>query len=63
MRFAFIGCEVLFREFCLAAARADAVLDVIMLPQGLHCVPNDLRARLQQEIDRLETGRPGVCAL
>ena len=58
MRYAFIGCEVLFREFCLAAAHSSAVIDVVMLPQGLHCVPNDLRARLQREIDRLEAGGP-----
>ena len=54
MRYAFIGCEVLFREFCLAAARSRAVIDPIMLPQGLHNAPADLRARVQQEIDRLE---------
>ena len=56
MRYAFIGCEVLFREFCLAAAGADAVIDPVMMPQGLHCVPAELRARVQQEIDRLENG-------
>ena len=58
MRYALIGCEVLFRELCAAAARATAVIDLIMLPQGLHCVPADLRARAQREIDRLETGGP-----
>lgn len=58
MRFAFIGCEVLFREFCLAAANSSAVIDVVMLPQGLHCVPDELRARLQSEVDRLEAGGP-----
>jgi len=54
MRYAFIGCEVLFREFCLLAARAEVVIDSIMMPQGLHNVPADLRTRVQQEIDRLE---------
>ncbi len=58
MRFAFIGCEVLFREFCLAAARSTAIVDPVMLPQGLHCVPADLRTRVQREIDRLENGGP-----
>ncbi len=56
MRFAFIGCEVLFREFCLAAARSRAVIDPVMLPQGLHNTPDDLRARVQAEITRLEGG-------
>ena len=58
MRFAFIGCDVLFREFCLAAARSPAVIDPVMMPQGLHSVPADLRARVQAEIDRLEAGGP-----
>lgn len=56
MRFAFIICEVLFREACLAAARASATIDLIMMPQGLHNTPAELRARVQQEIDRLEEG-------
>lgn len=58
MRYALIGCEVLFRECCLAAARSSAVIDLLMLPQGLHTVPDDLRARLQGEIDRLEANGP-----
>jgi len=58
MRYAFIGCDVLFREFCLAAARSSAIVDPIMLPQGLHCVPAELRARVQAEIDRLEENGP-----
>lgn len=56
MRYAFIGCEVLFREFCVAAAQARTVVDPIMMPQGLHSIPADLRARVQGEIDRLEAG-------
>ena len=56
MRFACIFCEVLFREFALAAARSPAIIDPIMMPQGLHSVPADLRARVQEEIDRLEGG-------
>lgn len=60
MRYAFIGCEVMFREFCQAAAHSQAIVDVVMLPQGLHCVPSDLRARLQQEVDRLDGGSETV---
>lgn len=58
MRYALIGCEVMFRECCLAAAQSTAIVDLVMLPQGLHCVPADLRARVQQEIDRLEEVGP-----
>lgn len=58
MRYAFLGCEVLFREFCLAAARSSAIIDPVMLPQGLHNDPADLRARVQLEIDRLDSGGP-----
>ncbi len=56
MRYACIFCEVLFREFAVAAARSTAIIDPIMVPQGLHSVPAELRARVQQEIDRLEGG-------
>ncbi len=56
MRVAFIGCEVLFREFCIAAAHSPLVIDPVILPQGLHNTPADLRARLQLEIDRLDSG-------
>lgn len=62
MRYAFIGCEVLFREFCLTAAASPAVIDAVLLPQGLHNTPADLRARVQQEIDRLEGGPQQVMA-
>lgn len=58
MRYAFLGCEVLFREFCLAAAHSPAIVDPIMLPQGLHNTPAELRVRVQQEIDRLENCGP-----
>lgn len=57
MRYACIFCEVLFREFCLAAADSDAVIDFIQLPQGLHSVPAELRQRVQAEIDALEPGK------
>ena len=56
MRYAFIGCEVLLREFYLLAARAESILDPVILPQGLHNTPPELRARVQQEIDRLDGG-------
>lgn len=56
MRYACICCEVLSRELCLAAAQADATVDLILMPQGLHNTPDALRARVQEEISRLEHG-------
>jgi hypothetical protein len=52
----------MFREFCLAAARSPAIIDFVMLPQGLHSVPAELRARLQQEVDKLDGGPEAVWA-
>ncbi|MEI6521267.1 MAG: DUF1638 domain-containing protein [bacterium] len=54
MRYAFIGCEVLFREFCISASRSPVVLDAIWMPQGLHNIPDNLRAGVQKEIDRID---------
>jgi hypothetical protein len=56
MRIAVIACEVLFRECALAAAHSTATVDLVMLPQGLHNTPADLRARVQAEVDRLDAG-------
>lgn len=55
-RFAFIGCEVLFREFCFAASQVKSTIDLILMPQGLHNTPAELRKRVQAEINRLENG-------
>lgn len=55
MRYALIGCEVLNREFMHASLISEAAIDLIMLPQGLHLSPGELRARVQQEINRIES--------
>jgi hypothetical protein len=54
MRLAYIGCEVMAREFFLLAAQADTILDPILMPFGLHSYPAELRKRVQAEIDRVE---------
>jgi len=54
-RYALVGCEVLYREFCLGALRSEATIDFALLPQGLHATPGELSIRVQQEIDRLES--------
>jgi hypothetical protein len=56
VRFACLCCEVLFREFSLAAALSPATIDLVLMPQGLHNTPAELRRRVQEEIDRLENG-------
>lgn len=62
MRLACICCEVLFREFSLVAAQSPAILDLVLMPQGLHNTPAELRRRVQEEIDRLEGGPELVVA-
>lgn len=49
--FKVIGCNVLRREIFACAARSPHLLDVVMLPQGLHDQPDLLRQGLQREID------------
>jgi hypothetical protein len=50
MRLRCIGCEVLARPLYFAAAKSPHVVDVELLRRGLHDVPVDLRARLQDMI-------------
>ena len=59
VRYACIICEVLFREFCQLAVQSTATLDLILMPQGLHSTPDELRARVQQKIAELE-GEPSA---
>ncbi len=51
MRLKVIACEVLRRELYHVAARATAVADVVLLPQGLHENSDTCRSRLQAEVD------------
>lgn len=54
MRYKVIACSVFTRELSLLAARADVVLDVTWIRQGLHNYPDRLRREIQAEIDRAE---------
>ena len=54
MRLKVIACEVLFRELCLCASRARAVLDLQFLRRGLHDNPDLLRERVQAAIDETD---------
>lgn len=60
MRFQFIVCKVLQREAYLVAARSKHVVDIVLMPQGLHSEPDELRRHVQQALERVEDvqGRP-----
>ena len=64
MRLRVIACEVLAREVYHAAARAEGVVDVALLTQGLHDLGAErMRARLQEEIDSTDPDRYDAVAL
>jgi hypothetical protein len=50
--FKVITCSVLRREMYFCAARSINYVEVVLLPQGLHNTPDQLRVTVQQEIDR-----------
>ncbi len=51
-RYRFIGCEILYREACHLAARAEAMVDVEFLRKGLHDLETvDMVSRIQSTID------------
>ncbi len=52
MRLKCLGCEALARPVYWAAAHSLHIVDVTLMQIGLHNQPNDLRAHLQQEVDR-----------
>ncbi len=54
MRLRLIACEVFTRELSAAVAHSMHIIDPIFLPFGLHSYPNELRVRLQSEIDAAE---------
>lgn len=55
MRLKLIGCEIFFRELCACVARSPHIIDFDFLPKGLHDIGcEDMRARLQAAIDRVE---------
>ena len=47
LRLKFIVCKVLQREAYYCAARTSNLVDIYLLPQGLHNEPDKLRAELQ----------------
>ena len=51
----FLGCEIIYREACLLAARSRLLVDVAFGPKGLHDLPTaDMLSRLQQSVDDID---------
>ncbi len=64
MRLLLIGCEVILRELCDAAARSPHIVDVRFLTKGLHDLgAKSMRAALQEAIDAVDPGRHDAIAL
>ena len=53
MRLKFIVCKALQREAYYCASRSVNVVDVVMMPQGLHGEPDTLRRQVQREVNRI----------
>jgi len=52
MRFQFIVCKVMQKEAYFCAARSKNIVDVVLMPQGLHQEPTKLRDEVQKALDR-----------
>jgi len=64
MKLKAVCCEVLYREFCAAAARSVNQVDLAFLPKGLHDLGAPaMRARLQETIDGVDASCYDALAL
>ena len=54
MRLKVISCAVLERELQLCASRSKNEIDVLLLEQGLHNTPEELRRRVQEAIEQAD---------
>ena len=52
MRFQFIACKVMQREVYFCAARSKNIIDVVLMQQGLHDEPDNLRSEVQKALGR-----------
>jgi hypothetical protein len=59
-KYKLICCHVLWREICYFASVSPHSFDIQFLKQGLHTVPDDLRATLQAAIDAVEEGYEAI---
>jgi hypothetical protein len=60
MRLKLILCKVLQREAYLCASRCCNIVDIVLMPQGLHDTPDILRQQVQKELDTTHdaSGKP-----
>jgi hypothetical protein len=49
----FIVCKVMQREAYFCAARSKNVVDIVLMPQGLHDEPDKLRTEVQKALDNV----------
>ena len=54
MRLRLISCEVLARQVYYVAAMSPHVVDIELVPKGLHNEPDMLRAEIQRRVDAVE---------
>ena len=53
MRLKFITCKVLQKEAYRCAAQSVNVVDIVLMPQGLHNTPDVLRSEVQKELNKI----------
>lgn len=60
MRLKFVTCKVMQREAYLCASRSKNIIDIVLMPQGLHDTPDILRGEVQKELDKTNdnSGKP-----
>ncbi|MDH7600604.1 MAG: DUF1638 domain-containing protein [Armatimonadota bacterium] len=63
MRIKIIACEVFARELMFAAAVSPQIVDLTLMPFGLHDTPEELRKELQKEVDATPYERYDYVAL
>jgi len=51
MKLQFIVCKVIQREAYFCAARSKNIIDIVLMPQGLHDTPDKLRSEVQKALD------------
>jgi hypothetical protein len=60
-KFKFVGCEIIYREACLLAARSPNVIDVQFVRKGLHDLKTaDMLGQLQSMIDAVGDGYEAI---
>jgi hypothetical protein len=60
VRLKFITCKVLQKEAYLCASRCANIVDIVLMPQGLHNTPDILRSEVQKELNKTDdiAGQP-----